>query len=59
MFEDLVRELSRRNAEAVERACERSLLTDFGVLVTPHSDGTITAEVSPEVPFGHIYYKSG
>jgi hypothetical protein len=58
-IERLVREHSRRRAEVVEKACEAALCTGrYGVKVTERvgRDGlSVTAEVSPEVPYGHIY----
>lgn len=55
----LVRTQVQRNTDAVETMCERMLVqdgTDYGVLVQPYTDGSVSARLSPDVPFGKIGY---
>ena len=52
----LLAELAASNEAVLERAIEKAAQGgQHGVLVTHHGDGTLTAEVDPNVPYGYIY----
>lgn len=63
-----IREVVHRESECIEQACEASLQSGlFGVLVTTktHVDlegykasRVLHAEVSPDVPYGEIHYRT-
>lgn len=58
-FAALARAQAKLNMDAVETMCEQMLLqdgTDYGVLVQPYTDGSVSARLSPDVPFGRIGY---
>lgn len=55
-LEALVDEAARRAHAAIEQACEAALQGgEHGVRVDWGRDGTVTARVDPEVPYGHIH----
>ena len=57
LFTRMVRAAALAEAQAVETACEKALLSgDSGVLILRDVEGRfIAAEPSKAVPYGHIY----
>lgn len=59
-IQPFIEEQRKNNEAAIEQMCERMLTqegTDYGVLVTEMNNGTVTAELSPDVPFSQIHHK--
>lgn len=55
----MIREQVRRNDAVIEEACWvmlRQTGTQYGVLVETNTNGTVTATLTPEVPYAEIHY---
>lgn len=61
LFQRVVAAQVRRNHELIEMMCEQMLVTPGhrGVLVTELDDGSVSAELTYDVPFGEIHYRRG
>lgn len=56
-LDEIIREHSKRVSDAIETACEAALQGGlYGVLVTYYPNLRVVAQVSPHVPYGHIYH---
>jgi hypothetical protein len=55
----IIREHMRNLHLAINKACEASLDSPYGVKVTYHDDASFTVELSPDVPPLNVYeYRS-
>lgn len=54
-LDEAIADLTRRVAAVIEQACEASLTTNHGVLVTHYLNG-VTATPHPDVPYGEVHH---